>query len=69
MLCNFVNEGKVKKVKEILNSIDDMSVIMDYDKRTPLHLAAVNNRIEIAHLLIKKGAKVNCMDRWGVTPL
>jgi ankyrin repeat protein len=34
-----------------------------------LHIAAVNDRVEIAQFLINRGAKVNALDRWRRTPL
>ncbi len=43
--------------------------MQDYDFRTPLHIAAGLNRIEIAVFLINRGAKVNAQDRWKRTPL
>ena len=41
----------------------------DYDKRTPLHLAAGEGRLEIVRLLCEAGADVNVKDRWGGRPL
>lgn len=41
----------------------------DYDKRTPLHLAATEGHVSICVLLIENGADVNARDRWGQTPL
>ena len=42
---------------------------MDYDKRTPLHLAAAEGRKNIVEYLIKHGVNINVQDRWGGTPL
>ena len=69
ILCNYVDEGNIHKVKDLLFSIEDLTLIQDYDFRTPLHIAAVKNRSDIAHLLINRGAKVNAIDRWKKTPL
>ena len=69
ILCNLVNDGNLHKIREILIGVEDLSVIMDYDFRTPLHLAAVKDRAEIAQFLINRGAKVNALDRWRRTPL
>ena len=69
ILCNYVDEGNIHKVKDLLFSIEDLNLIQDYDFRTPLHIAAVKNRSDIAHLLINRGAKVNAIDRWKRTPL
>jgi len=41
----------------------------DYDKRTPLHLAASEGHVEIVLLLCKSNADVNAEDRWGSRPL
>lgn len=41
----------------------------DYDKRTPLHIAAYNNYINIVELLLKSKADVNCEDRWMARPI
>jgi serine/threonine protein kinase len=41
----------------------------DYDKRTALHLAAGEGRLEMVELLCKAGADVNVKDRWGNRPL
>ncbi|CAN1793309.1 Integrin-linked protein kinase 1 [Linum perenne] len=43
--------------------------LSDYDKRTALHLASSEGRVEIVRLLLEKGASVNSLDRWGRTPL
>lgn len=69
LLCTLVDEGNLPKIREILMSIDDLSIIHDYDFRTPLHIAAVRDRAEIAQFLINRGAKVNALDRWRRTPL
>ena len=69
ILCNYVAEGNINKIKDLLLNIEDMTLIQDYDFRTPLHIAAVKNKSEIAHLLIKRGAKINSLDRWKQTPL
>jgi ankyrin repeat protein len=69
ILCNLVSEGNLHKIREILIGVEDLSVIMDYDFRTPLHIAALKDRGEIAQFLINRGAKVNALDRWRRTPL
>ncbi|PHT35853.1 hypothetical protein CQW23_23553 [Capsicum baccatum] len=43
--------------------------LVDYDKRTALHLASSEGCLEIVVLLLEKGADVNSTDRWGRTPL
>ena len=42
----------------------------DYDMRTPLHIAAVSNHLEVVRYLIEScRVNLNPIDRWGVTPL
>ena len=69
IICNIVAEGNLNKLKEVLQSVGDINPLKDYDFRTPLHIAAVNDRAEIAMLLINQGMKVNSLDRWRKSPL
>jgi len=41
----------------------------DYDKRTPLHIAASKGELHILEALIDAGAEVNALDNWGNSPL
>jgi len=42
----------------------------DYDKRTALHIAASNNFLELAKLLlVQKNINVNALDAFELTPL
>jgi len=41
----------------------------DYDGRSPLSIAATNGCLEACRFLLELGAEVNCVDRWGTTPL
>ena len=41
----------------------------DYDKRSGLHVAASEGSLAVVNCLIAKGADVNCVDRFGHTPL
>ncbi len=43
--------------------------LADYDDRTPLHVAAAENELEIATYLLTWGASVHARDRSGGTPL
>jgi ankyrin repeat protein len=41
----------------------------DYDKRSPLHVAACSNQLEVVIYLVNSGVQINALDRWGCTPL
>ena len=41
----------------------------DYDRRTPLHLAASAGHLSIVQYLVENGVDINPRDRWGSTPL
>jgi len=51
------------------NSFLDVADCYDYDKRTPLHLAAANGHFEATKYLLGKGADPNVKDRFGNTPI
>ena len=40
----------------------------DYDRRTPLHLAAAEGRLHVVEYFLANGATINPRDRWGGTP-
>ncbi len=41
----------------------------DYDRRTPLHLAAAQGQEHVVRYFIENGAKLDPQDRWGGMPL
>ena len=43
--------------------------VLSDDKRTCLHLSASTGNLHVVEELLKANANVNCMDRWGGTPL
>jgi glutaminase len=40
----------------------------DYDKRTPLHIAAADGHLKVVKFLVRKGASVNAEDRCAPPP-
>nr|XP_043633868.1 potassium channel SKOR-like [Erigeron canadensis] len=67
-LCSYVAKGDIDFIRRILsNGIDPNSI--DYDFRTPLHVATSQGSYLIAKLLVEAGASVQLKDRWGNTPI
>jgi serine/threonine protein kinase/ankyrin repeat protein len=60
--------GRVALVQQKLNQGASVT-FADYDRRTPLHLAASAGHSETCNVLIESGADVNARDRWGRTPM
>jgi ankyrin repeat protein len=60
--------GRVSHVKQKLSQGASVT-FADYDKRTPLHLAASAGHSETCVVLLESGADVNARDRWGRTPI
>ena len=66
---NFIklcSEGSLDEIKKIIDKVDVNCA--DYDKRTPLHLAAAEGKVEVVKFLLEKGA-ISTKDRWNNTPL
>ncbi|KAL8112010.1 hypothetical protein AgCh_019643 [Apium graveolens] len=56
-------------VRKLLEEDPELVHAIDYDNRTPLHVASLHGWIEVAKCLIEFGADVNSQDRWKNTPL
>ena len=48
LIFHLTIEDELTKIKDILKGVDDLSLMHDYDFRTPLHIAAINDKVEIA---------------------
>lgn len=76
-----IEKGQVAKVVALLKQNPSLVSSRDKVGNTPLHVAALHNRVEIAELLLANGADVNAENyqkvelrdhkfrRWGETPL
>jgi len=67
-LCQAASDGALRYVQRLIKGGGDIT-LGDYDGRTPLHLAAAGNHVEVAKYLIEQGADVNAVDRFGGRPL
>ncbi|MCG7872836.1 MAG: ankyrin repeat domain-containing protein [Candidatus Thiodiazotropha lotti] len=68
-LHNAIIDGLTDHAKELI--LSDKCDLDAQDKQgyTPLHAAAQQKNVEIAQLLIEKGARLDLIDSWGNTPL
>ena len=67
-LCQFAADGDSAAVERLLTrGVDPNS--LDYDERTPLHLACLNGHINVVSVLLQFNAKTKLTDESGLTPL
>jgi len=73
MGCGFLHQVALgvptEEVDKLLSDVPSLLNFRDYDRRTPLHIASSEGHLEICKLLLKRGAKINRSDRWGMAPL
>uniref|UniRef100_A0A8C9RWG7 Transient receptor potential cation channel, subfamily A, member 1b n=1 Tax=Scleropages formosus TaxID=113540 RepID=A0A8C9RWG7_SCLFO len=65
-------QGAIEEVKLMLaaySRVEDIINITDGANQTPLHRAMIFDHVQLAELLISKGADINCIDCKGHTPL
>ena len=68
MGCSFLHQvalGNQFELQRILQDRPNLVNFRDYDKRTPLHVAASEGHLDICRYLVEKGARINRVDRWG----
>ena len=56
-------------IEYLLDHGADLSVGSNSEIGTPLHWAAGENRVEVAQLLLERGANVDALNATGLTPL
>lgn len=64
-----VYDGELDVARKLCNSKEIDVNFGGFGYHTPLHAACVNGNVEMAELLLKKGAKVDAVDIDGFTPL
>jgi ankyrin repeat protein len=67
-LCGAVAENDMSEIKKMVETNKVDPKYGDYDLRTPLHIAASLNNLEMIQYLISKGA-VNSLDKFGTFPV
>eukprot|EP00301_Raphidiophrys_heterophryoidea_P004129 c11819_g1_i1.p1 GENE.c11819_g1_i1~~c11819_g1_i1.p1 ORF type:complete len:870 (-),score=227.03 c11819_g1_i1:956-3565(-) len=68
-LCSAAARGDLAEMKRLLRKGADPN-LGDYNKRTPLHIAASNGHLDVVKFLCElRGINVNCQDRYQSTPL
>jgi len=68
-MCVAASTGNLNKLKELIAAHPEAVNRGDYDKRTPLHIAASDGHLAIVELLVSSGADPLKKDRWGSTAL
>ncbi|KAL1499048.1 hypothetical protein AB1Y20_013564 [Prymnesium parvum] len=69
-LCSAAYAGRAEEVRRLVREEGYDPNATDYDRRTALHLAAAEGRVEVLRVLIVDLAtKSSPKDRWGQTPL
>lgn len=62
--------GDTARVAKLLEASPDAANTRDsFSKRTPLHFATEKDHLDVAELLLKKGADINAQDSMGMTAL
>ena len=69
LCCGAARTGDVARLRQLHEARVNVGE-GDYDRRTPLHIAACEGVVEVAKVLIEEcGTQINPSDRWGRTPL
>ena len=70
--CRFLHQiglGKYGEVERIVSKQPSIVNFRDYDRRTPLHIAASEGKLGLCQLLVENGARINRSDRWSNSAL
>jgi ankyrin repeat protein len=72
MGCSLLHQAAVGNLlvcRKIVLEQPKLANFQDYDRRTPLMIAAAEGQLKICKFLVSKGARINRVDRWGHAPL
>jgi len=64
-----VRQGQIETIQALLDAGADVNQVTSGDKTSPLLMATVNGRFDVAKLLLEKGADPRLASENGVTPL
>ncbi|KAI9700941.1 MAG: hypothetical protein M1820_006586 [Bogoriella megaspora] len=64
-----VNGGKTGIFRILLDKTTISLTSRNYREETPLHFAAMDGNSEVTTLLVERGAELDAVDKWGLTPL
>ncbi|KAL0486909.1 L-asparaginase [Acrasis kona] len=70
VVCMLASVGDLQEIKRLVED-EDMVLkgMVDYDHRSPLHLAACNGHLAVVKYLVQNECAVDAKDRWGNTAL
>lgn len=65
-----IKEGNLEKFKSLIQSDPTIiNKIVNEEGDTPLHIACLEEKIDLVELLIKRGADINASNKSGLSPL
>ncbi|XP_078035975.1 L-asparaginase isoform X2 [Augochlora pura] len=67
-MCVAASVGNVKRLKSYHNANADLSQ-NEFSGRTPLHYAALHNKVQVIKFLLEHRVNTDCKDKIGHTPL